>query len=74
MCVSRRPGDNGRKQVSQQAQEKRHVLGDELGEVHVSQRFHEQEIFVLVQVVALGFPGRPMNVSCDEHVENWGIK
>ena len=46
--VSRRPGNNGWEQVSQQAQEQRHILGDELREVHVPQRLHEQQVFILV--------------------------
>lgn len=54
------PEGYGGEEVCQEAEEERHVLGDELGQVHVSEGFHEQHVLVLVQVVAFRLPGRPV--------------
>ena len=45
-------------EVLDQREEERHVLGDELGEVHVAQRAHQQQHRLGVEVVALALRRR----------------
>lgn len=59
MRVSGSTCNHSREEIAQQAQEQGYILRDELGEVHISQGLHEQEILILIQIVSLCLPGRP---------------